>query len=376
MIRPDARIPQLDALLAEGVREGVFPGAVAAVGTLGGRGSPRLSFACAGTRAPGEAEVEADTPYDLASLTKPFVAAAALRLSQQGVVDLHEPVATFLPELAEAPAGEATLALLLSHRAGLAAWAPLYAQTSGPPGAEARRSAMLLTAARTCGDPPSTAARSEYSDLGYLIAGEALVRAAGAGLHMLVHREVTAPLGIDQQVFYAGARDAAARAELALSAAPTEACPLRQHVVRGEVHDENAYAFGGIAGHAGLFGSASAVLGFGLAMLSAREGRSRWLDQALVQWALRPRGEGYVVGWDTRSAEGSSAGSAFSRQSFGHLGFTGTSIWCDPPRRLCAVLLSNRVHPTRDNLAIRGFRPRFHDRVAALCDAGALTEAL
>ena len=101
-------------------------------------------------------------------------------------------------------------------------------------------------------------------------------------------------------------------------------------------------------------------------MLRALEGRSRWLDQALVRWALRPRGEGYVVGWDTKSKEGSSAGDQFSEQSFGHLGFTGTSVWCDPTRRLCAVLLSNRVHPTRENIAIRAFRPRFHDAAAEL----------
>ena len=102
-------------------------------------------------------------------------------------------------------------------------------------------------------------------------------------------------------------------------------------------------------------------------MLHALEGRSSsWLDQALVRWALRSRGPGHVVGWDTKSAEGSSAGTRLSAHSFGHLGFTGTSIWCDPTRRLCAVLLSNRVHPTRENVAIRAFRPRFHDFVAAL----------
>jgi CubicO group peptidase (beta-lactamase class C family) len=137
-------------------------------------------------------------------------------------------------------------------------------------------------------------------------------------------------------------------------------------LLRGEVHDENCYAFGGVAGHAGLFGTCDAVLSFGLAMLAALEGRTSWLDQALLRWALTPRGEGYLLGWDRKSAVGSSAGDQFSAHSFGHLGFTGTSLWCDPSRRRAAVLLSNRVHPSRDNIAIRAFRPRFHDAAAEL----------
>jgi CubicO group peptidase (beta-lactamase class C family) len=133
------------------------------------------------------------------------------------------------------------------------------------------------------------------------------------------------------------------------------------------VHDENCFVFGGVAGHAGLFGQADAVLDFGLALLDALEGRSRWLDQGLLRWALRPLvGGGHVVGWDSKSAEGSSAGSLFSSRSFGHLGFTGTSIWCDPARALCVVLLTNRVHPTRENIKIRAYRPRFHDAVVKL----------
>lgn len=375
MLSPiDRRAPELEALLEEGVHEGVFPGAVAAIGTLDAQHGSARRIAWAGRTAPGEPEVTADTPYDLASLTKPLVATAALRLCQHGHVDLHEPVAALLPALDGTHGGEATLADLLAHRAGLAAWAPLYAAITSPRASPEARASMLEAAARTVGDAPRARRASVYSDLGYLIAGEALARAAGSALDALVRLEVTAPLGLDPAIAYAAALPEAAREALARVVAPTEACALRGRVVRGEVHDENAYAFGGIAGHAGLFGTATAVLGFGLSVLLALEGRSRWLDQALLRWALSPRGPGYVIGWDTRSPEGSSAGSRFSLQSFGHLGFTGTSLWCDPTRRLCAVLLSNRVHPTRENTLIRGFRPRFHDLVAALCDAGALRD--
>jgi CubicO group peptidase (beta-lactamase class C family) len=225
---------------------------------------------------------------------------------------------------------------------------------------------MLAEAARrVAGEPPAHG--SVYSDLGYLIAGAALARAFGGPLDVLVRREVTEPLGIADQMFYAASLDDAQRAELARRVAPTERCSQRQRVLRAEVHDENCHAYGGICGHAGMFGTARAALRFGLALLRALRGDSAFLPADLVAWALAARpGGGHVVGWDTKSREGSSAGALFSVRSFGHLGFTGTSLWCDPERHRCAVLLSNRVHPTRDNIQIRALRPRFHDLCAGL----------
>ena len=365
--------PELTALLAEGVRDGVFPGAVVMVGKLAAQGS-RALVAHAGRRTPATAPVLRTTPYDLASLTKPFVAALALRLAQHGALDLHAPVASILPELAGTHAGEQTLAALLSHRAGLSPWRALDAALPHPPGSAEARAHMLHLAATGVAAEPAPAGASVYSDLGYIVAGAVLARAGGAPLAVLLRREVTLPLGLDRAVFYPPALAEAVRARFREVVAPTEVLGRRDGLICGEVHDDNAYALGGVAGHAGLFGSAAAVCAFGLGMLAAHEGRSRWLDQALVRWALAPRGPGHLVGWDTPSSEASSAGSRCSTQAFGHLGFTGTSIWCDPPRRLCMVLLSNRVHPTRDNVAIRAFRPRFHDAVAQLLDAGALTE--
>jgi CubicO group peptidase (beta-lactamase class C family) len=343
------------------------------------QGSLRVT-ARGGVLAPGEPAVELDTPYDLASLTKPFVAITALRLVQKSVVELDTPLRRIMPELEGTVGGEGTLTELLSHRAGLLPWSGLYRESEAPLGSDERKRTMLLAAASLGlrAEDPRAEVRSPdgrrgnesvYSDLGYLLAGQALSRAAGLPLDELVRREVTAPLGMDSQVYYAASLGEGARETLRRQVAPTELCAWRGGVVRGEVHDENAHAFGGIAGHAGLFGTASAVMRFGLALLLALEGRSSWLDQGLLRWALRPRDKipgGYVVGFDTKSREGSSAGELFSERSFGHLGFTGTSIWCDPTRRLCAVLLSNRVHPTRENIAIRAFRPRFHDAAAEL----------
>lgn len=354
----------LGALLEEGVRDGVFPGAVAAIGRLGALHPDRV-LACAGVLAPGEREVVLDTPYDLASLTKSFVALTALRLAQRGELDLSAPIGDVLAEIADTPGGQSTLAQLLSHRAGLAAWGPLYASLPGAPGSAEARQYMLREAATRL-DESYGRSKSVYSDFGYLLAGETIARAARLRLDALVRREVTAPLGIHAHVRYAASLSPDSRRELAARAAPTEHCPQRDRLLRGEVHDENCWAYGGITGHAGLFGDAKSVLTFGLALLSALEGLPAFVDQGILRWALTPRGPGYLVGFDSKSAEGSSAGALFSSRAFGHLGFTGTSVWCDPPRRLCAVLLTNRVHPTRENIQIRTFRPRFHDLVATL----------
>jgi CubicO group peptidase (beta-lactamase class C family) len=360
----DAR-GKLAGFLSTAVHGGVFPGAVAAVGQLTAGASLSVQ-ACAGALEPAGTEVQLATPYDLASLTKPVLATVALRLSQGGLVDLATPVARWLPELAGSPAGAQNLELLLSHRAGLSAWGSLYQDVPLGLSDEARRAHMLADAAqRIALDPPVFG--SLYSDLGYLVAGEALSRAAGATLDLLVRREVSEPLGISDQLFYAASLSERERQDLAGRVAPTERCSYRGRVVRAEVHDENCFAFGGVCGHAGLFGTAQAVLRFGLELLDVLRGRSQFLNATLFAWALAARsGGGHVVGWDTKSREGSSAGSRFSDQSFGHLGFTGTSIWCDPLRARCAVLLSNRVHPTRDNIAIRALRPRFHDLCAEL----------
>jgi serine-type D-Ala-D-Ala carboxypeptidase len=150
-------------------------------------------------------------------------------------------------------------------------------------------------------------------------------------------------------------------------AAPTEWCEWRGRLVRGEVHDENCAAFGGIAGNAGLFGTAHGMAVFGRAVLDAYLGRNTFLPQSLLERALLPReGSSLRLGWDAKSPNESSAGKRMGPRTFGHLGFTGTSIWCDPDKDIVVVLLTNRVHPSRANERIKGFRPGFHDSVLAV----------
>lgn len=361
LLDPSVRM-RIEQALEEAVRDGVTPSAVAACARHVDGAWQSFQVAVGQLEPQGQA-ARIDTPYDLASVTKPFVAMSALSLSGRGELDLSCPIARYLPELADTHGGQQSLEHLLSHRGGLTPWGGLFREIPAAVGSDETR-AFILREAATRVDPEPPSEGSVYSDLGYLLAGETIARAATLPLHAVVEREVTARLRIAERVFYAAALDDAARASLRASVAPTEFCTWRGGIVRGEVHDENCAAFGGIAGHAGLFGDAEGVLTFGMAMLDVLAGRSTWLDRDRLRWALAPRaGGGHVIGWDTKSEMGSSAGALFSASSFGHLGFTGTSLWCDPERDLCAVLLSNRVHPTRDNILIRTLRPRFHDLV-------------
>ena len=191
-------------------------------------------------------------------------------------------------------------------------------------------------------------------------------RSAGEKLDKVISREITDPLGISSEIFFPAALPPDRRAHIARDAAPTEHCEWRGRLIRGEVHDENSAAFGGVAGNAGLFATARAMATFGRAILDSLYGRSDFLPKELVERALAPRaGTTLRLGWDTKSPKDSSAGRRMGPKTFGHLGFTGTSIWCDPERDVVVVLLTNRVHPSRANERIKGFRPGFHDGLLA-----------
>jgi CubicO group peptidase (beta-lactamase class C family) len=211
-----------------------------------------------------------------------------------------------------------------------------------------------------------------YSDLGAIVITEAVERASGRSLDSSLDEQVFAPLGMTSTRFLPPT-------SWTSRIAPTERDPWRGRVLRGEVHDENAARLGGVSGHAGLFGSAEDLLRFGEWLLQQRAGRPRWngpanppqLDRETAEafttrQAVVP-GSSRALGWDTPSP-GSSAGRLLSPESFGHTGFTGTSIWIDPSRELVVVLLSNRVHPTRENLRFLPLRARVADRVVEILE--------
>jgi CubicO group peptidase (beta-lactamase class C family) len=353
----------VDAIVEAGVSAGAFPGAVLAVGLRGSlahlRAFGRLSYDA------DAATVAVDTLYDLASLTKVVVTTTlSMILFDEGRLDLDARVHDWFPSFSGAAKERVTVRHLLTHSGGLLWWAPLYKELAGKQAYLDRIVAMDLDY------EPGT--KSVYSDLGIILLGEILERVGGAPFEELACRRVLEPLEM---------RDARYRPPVALlpRIAPTENDPWRGRVVRGEVHDENALALGGVAPHAGLFATAT-DLSHVCAMLldgGAFAGR-RVVSRATLELFTERAGvpaSSRALGWDTPSDERversstpgqpgfSSAGSLFSVRSFGHTGFTGTSMWMDPERHLSVVLLTNRVHPTRQNTAIGGVRAAVADAV-------------
>lgn len=331
-------------LLQTGVDHRVTPGAALAVAWR--RDGRWQTVSCGvGTLAwDGVVPVTDETLYDLASVTKPFVAMRAAQLAQEGLLELGAPLGSLLPAARSSAAGSRSLDALLSHRAGLAAWRPLF--TAVPREALGTPEARTRILHEALQEVPAPGGTEVYSDLGYILAGAALEAVTGSGLDQLLHG---AP-GVGALRY--GPVEGA-------GCAPTERCIWRGRVLQGEVHDENAFAMGGVAGHAGLFGTARAVAQCGTDMLDALREGAPW---ALAMLAPRAGGT-HRLGWDTKRASGSTAGSRMGPATFGHLGFTGTSIWCDPAAEVVIVLLTNRVHPSREGPAIHGLRVGVHDAV-------------
>jgi CubicO group peptidase (beta-lactamase class C family) len=350
----------LDEIAAFVVRERAAPAVSVAAAKLGD-GRWALASGVAG-KALG---LGPEPLFDLASVTKPFVAVAAARLAARGSMSLQDPLGRLLPAARGTASAEVPLIFFLAHRAGLDAHRSLFLPLVR--GAPFERAAALREAAEArrsdaLGPPPEFGFPPLYSDLGYVLAGAALEAVSQLPLDALVEREVTRPL--DLPIYSARGflgRDASFLARVA----PTETVVFRGGQVRGAVHDENAWALAGygLAGQAGLFGTADAVARFGLALLDAASGRERsFLSHAELEPLLVTRPGGSLrAGFDGKSGPLSAAGSRASPRTFGHLGFTGTSLWCDPETDHVAVLLSNRVCPSRENVKLRALRPVVHD---------------
>lgn len=356
------------------VDDRIFPGAVLLV-RCRGRLAYQGAFGCAAL-IPQSEPTTLETIYDLASLTKPLATTTAiLCLIQDGKLGLDDALHTYFPELQGKAIGSATVFHLLHHSSGLPGWRALYEeialqerQRPGFLGSEAARNfAVEYIGREPLVHPCGTA--SLYSDLGFILLGLMIERITGRSLAGFCRERIYQPLGIQPLMFVpiTKARECVAGQQVPLSSiAPTEDDPWRGRILRGEVHDENAYALGGIAGHAGLFGTATAVMMVADAWLSGYHGRSQFFHRELMQRFVTRDSQTpestWGLGWDTRS-EVSSSGQHLSPQSFGHLGFTGTSLWIDPCVELQVVLLSNRVHPSRQNTRIQQFRPLIHDVV-------------
>jgi CubicO group peptidase (beta-lactamase class C family) len=340
----------VDSAMERALAAKAFPGGVVAVGKDGAlvhlRAFGRLSY---DADAP---EVRTDTIYDLASLTKVIVTATvAMILVDEGRLDLDRPVSAFLPRFRGPGKDRVTVLNLLTHSSGLDWWEPLYKDTKGKQAYVEKIEAMELKY------PPGT--KSLYSDLGLILLGEVLERVAGEPLDAFAQKRILDPLGMKDTRYRPGP-------DVLPRIAPTERDPWRGRVVHGEAHDENAFAMGGVAPHAGLFGTAPDLARFAQMLLNGGVlEQKRIVSREVVDQFTRPAGvpdSTRALGWDTPHPD-SSAGSRLSPRSFGHTGFTGTSLWIDPERKLFVVLLTNRVHPSRENNAIRDVRRAVADAV-------------
>ena len=357
------RLERAADLLEEAVTAGVTPGGVLLVAR---RGTIVLE------QAAGHLTYEDDAPavtpstiYDLASLTKVIATTTLMmRRVESGALALDGTAASYLPELQGSPVGGATLRDLLAHSGGLPCCTELFRELGeGLDRDETRARYLEHIAATKLEVGPRE--KSIYSDLGVLMLGEILERESGRGFAELVQDEILDPLGLADTGYLPAD-------SLRQRIAPTEFDAWRGRLPHGEVHDENTHALGGIAPHAGLFGTARDVAVFAQAMLNGGAyGERRIVDTDTVALFTRRAqlvpDSSRALGWDTPS-DPSSAGRYFAARSFGHTGFTGTSLWIDPELELIVVLLTNRVHPTRENIAIRRLRPAIHDAVVLAID--------
>lgn len=325
------------------------------------------------THDPASPPVTPETPFDAASVTKPIVALTVARLERRGVLSRRERLADLVPEARGTASADVPLDLFLAHRAGLEAHIRLFEPLLT--GGVVARGASLAAAAdrrraECAGAPPAEGFAPVYSDMGYLLVGAAIEARTGRALDDVVDEALLAPLGLTTEIASARrwrARDATFDARVA----PTEEVAFRGGVVRGVVHDENAFAISGdgLSGHAGLFATARAICRVGEAVLDALRGESDLFTPSDLEETLRRRpGGSHRAGFDGRSGAEPASGTRSSEETFGHLGFTGTSLWIDPRAGFVGVLLSNRVFPTREHIAIRKARPAAYDAMFDLLE--------
>jgi len=346
----EQRFARAFALLDAAIARKAFPGAALAIT----HGEKLVALRAFGrfTYQPDSPEVQRETPWDLASLTKSIATTSmAMLLYERGKLSLDAPVVTLLPEFADATdhrREQVTVRMLLEHSSGLPAHRKLYLEADG-------RRAMLMAAMRV----PLEAvpgARYEYSDIGFILLGELLERIAGEQIDVFCQREIFLPINLN----FCFSPYLSHPQYVPPTALDTE---YRHRLIQGEVGDENASAMGGIAGHAGLFGDALSVARFAHCIL--RGGSPIFREETVRLFTTRaalPAGTSRTLGWDTPSAP-SQSGTRFSPRSFGHLGYTGTSLWCDPDRGLSVTLLTNRTWPDATNQAIKEVRPLVHDAI-------------
>jgi serine-type D-Ala-D-Ala carboxypeptidase len=381
MERQDQRFAAAFAIIQDAIAAGAFPSASIAVTRSGaivarkafGHPSFKIDSEVAPSGSPAlrsnrdfEFEITPSTLFDLASLTKVVATTTmAMILYERGLLDLDAPVVGVVPEFA-APTGQpevqrkrVNFRMLLTHSSGLPAYEKLFLK--------ARTRDELLHAAFTVPLTADPGTRAEYSDIGFIILGVALERIAEETLDIFCQREIFGPLAMAHTTFNPAVE---VRRQTPPTADETQGDrSFRHRIIQGEVQDENAFVLGGVASHAGLFSTGEDLARFAHCLLAG--GRPILRPETVALFTRRqaaPAGTSRALGWDTPSIP-SQSGRYFGASSFGHLGYTGTSLWIEPERELSITLLTNRTWPDCSNQAIKEVRPKFYDAIVEALDA-------
>jgi len=370
---------EVEGAFNDAVARRVFPGAT----TMVRKGAEVVFEGAFGFRmlTPQQHPMKIATVFDLSSLTKVFATTIAVMiLLSEEKIRLDDRVTRFFPNFSLHGKDRITIRHLLAHCSGLAAWRPFF-QLIGDVERGGKVNFMATPRARhwiyeeihreKLEAPTGT--RAIYSDLNFIILGEVVEHAAGVSLERFCHERIYRKLGLEATGFI----DLALTRTQRLKPVPemfaaTENCLTRKRILIGEVDDENAFAMGGVAGHAGLFAPVREVDRIAVELIECYKRRSDLVAPAIIRefWTradIVPSST-WALGWDTPSPYRSSSGHHFPVTAVGHLGFTGTSLWIDPQREITVTILTNRVHTSRDNEAIREFRPKIHDLIMEAID--------
>jgi CubicO group peptidase (beta-lactamase class C family) len=348
---------RVDRYMQRALSTKIFPGAVLLVRA---KGSIEFFEAYGWANLVTKEKMMVNTIFDLASLTKPLATAlAVMTLMAESRMALTQCLGEILPWVSRTPKAAITIEMLLRHTSGYPAHREYYKALHQMPYGERKEKMYSLLAAEPL--EHAIGQTTVYSDLGFMVLAEAVKKVAEKDLDQWLAETVYTPLGLSDLYFVRHFE----RLRSGRYAA-TEFCPFRHELLSGVVHDDNAYAMGGVCGHAGLFGTAEDVMQLLRILLESYKGgtgHAVFSPQLVRLFFKRPSKDGRPLGFDAPTYGASTSGTRFSRQSVGHLGFTGTSFWVDLQEEIIVVLLTNRVHPNRDNDAIKQFRPMIHDAI-------------
>lgn len=352
----------IQTLFKEALKKGVFSGTAAGFEIDDGRKKDRKIWTFGTTDQSKSARIQESTFFDLASLTKPLVTVLSLlAIMEETGLDIHTPIGNILQRKIPEHMAALQLGQLMAHCSGLPTYRPYFTEMMRIHKPSERRDWLIesILAEKFEYAPGS---EHKYSDVGYILLGDLVERITGFSLDTFWSEKILSSFVLQKKLLF----NPKTNLKNSCLFAATERCQWSGEMLCGVVHDENCRVMGGVAGHAGLFGTIDGVLqlcGHILSQFKGEERHPAYSNNLLRQVLTRYGDSTWAYGFDTPSKKQSSSGNYFSDLTVGHLGFTGTSFWIDLKRGISIVLLTNRVHPTRENEGIKRFRPKFHNIV-------------